>query len=107
MPLNMFKPSSNIFFTAVLLFWIFLLYMFHVCIYYAVLFITCSLATTYLTLVWDVFLCFCHFPILCVGSGVVLNYIDSWSLPSSLILDILWLNTVIPFVVIVWLSKMA
>ena len=37
-------------------------------------------------LVCDVFLCFCHFPIWCPGSGVVFNCIDSWSLPSILLL---------------------
>ena len=36
-------------------------------------------------LVWDVFLCFCHFPMSCPGSGVVLDRIDSWSLPSFLL----------------------
>ena len=36
------------------------------------------------SLVCDVFLCFCHFTLWCPGSGVVLDYIDSWSLPSSL-----------------------
>ena len=29
------------------------------------------------SLVCDVFLCFCHFPIWCLGSGVVLDCIDS------------------------------
>ena len=37
------------------------------------------------SLVCDVFWCFCHFPILCLGTGVVLDCIDSWSLPSSLL----------------------
>ena len=32
----------------------------------------------------DVLLCFCHFPILCPGTGVVLDCIDSWYLPSLL-----------------------
>ena len=36
------------------------------------------------SLVCDVFLCFCHFPIWCSGSGVVFDCIDSWSLPSFL-----------------------
>ena len=30
----------------------------------------------------DVSLCFCHFPMWCPGSGVVLDCIDSWSLTS-------------------------
>ena len=41
----------------------------------------------------DVVLCCCHFPIRCPGSGVVLDCINSWSLPSSLLLindDIDW-----------------
>ena len=35
------------------------------------------------SLVCDVFLCFCHFPIRCPGSGVVLDCVDSRYLPSS------------------------
>ena len=38
------------------------------------------------SLVFDVFLCFCHFSMWCPVSGVVLDCIDSWSLPSSLLL---------------------
>ena len=30
-------------------------------------------------------LCFCHFPMWCSGSGVVLDCIDYWSLPPSLL----------------------
>ena len=37
----------------------------------------------------DVFLCFCHFLILCPGSGGVLDYINSGFLPSTLLLWIL------------------
>ena len=33
----------------------------------------------------DVPLCFCHLPISCLGSCVVLDCIDSWSLPFSLL----------------------
>ena len=36
-------------------------------------------------LVCDVFLCFCHFPMWCPGTGVVLDCIDSRFLPSSLL----------------------
>ena len=36
--------------------------------------------------VCDVFLCFRHFPVWYPGSGLVLDYIKSWSLPSSLLL---------------------
>ena len=35
------------------------------------------------SIVCDVFLCFCHFPIWCPGFCVVLDCIDSCSLPSS------------------------
>ena len=35
--------------------------------------------------VCEVFMCFCHVPIRCPGSGVVLDCIDSWSSPSSLL----------------------
>ena len=40
------------------------------------------------SLVCDVFLCFCHFLMWSTGSGVVLDCIDSWSLPSSLLYEI-------------------
>ena len=33
----------------------------------------------------DVLLCFCHFPVLCPGSGVVLDFIDFWSMPPYLL----------------------
>ena len=35
------------------------------------------------------FLCICHVPIRCPGSGVVLDCIDCWSLPSSLLFFLL------------------
>ena len=35
------------------------------------------------------FLCFCHFPIWCPGLGAVLDCINSWSLPSLLLLCLL------------------
>ena len=35
-----------------------------------------------------VLLCFSHFPVWCPGSGVVLDCIDSWSLPPYLLLNI-------------------
>ena len=43
------------------------------------------------SLVFDVFFCFCHFPMWCPGSGVFLDCINSCSLPSSL----LWCKTII------------
>ena len=36
------------------------------------------------SLVCDILLCFCYFPMWCPGSGVVLDCIDSWFLPFSL-----------------------
>ena len=36
---------------------------------------------------------FCHFPVWCPGSGVVLDYIDSWPFPSSLLS---WKNNIEP-----------
>ena len=38
-----------------------------------------------LSLVCYVCLCFCHFPVWCYGSGMTLEFIDSRSLPSSLV----------------------
>ena len=70
----------------------FLLFVFRVC--HAVLSVHCSLAlwspvekglTSWLSCMWC-FLVFCHFPMWCPGSGVVLDCIDSWSLPSFLLL---------------------
>ena len=62
--------------------------MSHVCLYYTVLSVPYSLVITCLgkiDLVCDVFV-FCHFPIWCLGSGVVIDCIDSLSLPSPLLL---------------------
>ena len=58
----------------------FLLFMLHVCLCYAVLSVACSLMITCLERVdLSALLCvvFCHFPIWCPGSGVVLDCIDS------------------------------
>ena len=85
--LNIFKPSID-FFTdrskAVLLLWIlFVIYVSRLSLLYCQLFVPCSLVVTcweradLLALLCDVSLCFCHFPIWCLGSGVVLDYIDS------------------------------
>ena len=35
------------------------------------------------SLVCDVFSCYSHFPMCCPRSGLVLDFIDSWFLPSS------------------------
>ena len=40
---------------------------------------------SWLSCMWC-FLAFCHFPMWCPGSSVVLDCIDSWSLPSYLLL---------------------
>ena len=59
----------------------FLLFMFRVC--HAFLSVHCSLVATcremsgLFALLCVMFLCFCHFPIWCPGSGVVLDSIDS------------------------------
>ena len=59
----------------------FLLFIFHVC--HAFLSVRCSLLVNcweravLLALVCDILLCFCHFPVWCPGSGVVLDCIDS------------------------------
>ena len=42
---------------------------------------TCGKGLTY----WLFLLCFCHFPMWCPGSCVVLDCIDSWSLPPFII----------------------
>ena len=61
----------------------YLLFVFRVCLSYC---LVCSLqACKYLlgkgwplgSIVYDVFLCFCHFPIWCPGSGVAFDCIDS------------------------------
>ena len=44
---------------------------------------TCGHADLLALFLYDGLLCFCHFPIRRPGSGVVLDCIDSWSLPSS------------------------
>ena len=52
--------------------------------------------TSWLSCVWS-FLCFCHFPIFCPGSGMVQNVLDcinSWSLPSSLLCTVYRLEIV-------------
>ena len=82
----------------------FLLFMFHVYLCYAVVSVPCSLVITcwerafqsgILGQVWYLivstlfsvvfFFVFCHLPIWCSESGMVLDCIDSRSLPSSLL----------------------
>ena len=58
----------------------FFLFMFRVC--YAFLFVHCNLVVTcwertnLLALMFDVLLCFCHLPVWCPVSGMVLYCID-------------------------------
>ena len=81
-PLNMFICPPVIFTDT-----LFLLFLCHVCL--------CMSSCLFLvqpcdyllgkgwplgSLVCDVFLCFCHFPIWCPGSGVLLDSMDSWCL---------------------------
>ena len=52
---------------------------------HVVLSVVCSLWPPACRRVHDVFLCFCHFLMWCLGSGVVLDFIYFWSLPVSLL----------------------
>ena len=74
-------------FKVVLLLWILFVIRFYVC--HTVLSVPCSLVVTWpldsLVQVCDVFLCFCHFPLRCPGSGVVFDCVDFWSLPSAIL----------------------
>ena len=94
-PLNVFKPSTDFFndrSNAVLLLWIaFVIYISRLSLLYCLVF---SLhPCDHLLgkgwplgfLVCDASLCFCHFPICCLGPDVVLDCIVYWSLPSSLL----------------------
>ena len=60
-----------------------LLSMLHVYLCHTVLYAPCSIIVTcreragLLALLCDVFLVFCHFPIWCFGSGLLLDCIDS------------------------------
>ena len=91
-PWSWIKPSSK-FFTdcskAVLLLWIICLFV--SCVSHAFasvhccLVITCLERTGLLALVVDVYCIFCYFPMWYPGSGVVLDCIVSWSLPSLLL----------------------
>ena len=68
--------------------------MFHVYLCNAVLFVPCSCVITcwervyLLALLCNDFLVFCYFPIWCIGSGMVLDCIDS-NLCSPLFLNLL------------------
>ena len=76
----------------------FSLFVFRVCLSYCLVF---SLQagkglTSWLSCIWC-FLVFCHFPSLCPRTGVVVDCINFWSLPSSLLLSgliHLWLVSV-------------
>ena len=79
--LNMFKPSSD--FLLAVTRWCFfsgsfLLFMFHVCLYFTVVSLPCSLVIT----CWDrpdLLGLLCLLPIWWFRSGVVLDCTDSWS----------------------------
>ena len=86
--LKMFKPSRIFLLTAPRRYFFcesVLLFMFYVCLCYAVLssfpfslLIICWERTDLFVLLYVMFLCvFCHFPMWCSGSGVVLYCIDS------------------------------
>ena len=55
------------------------------CLFIAALWSPAGRGLTSWLLVCDVFLCFCHFTMWCPGSDVVLDCIDSGSLPSFLL----------------------
>ena len=82
--MKLFKPYSIFYwpFQGGILFVVF--FMFHVCLSYAVVSVPRILLVTFwkrLTSWFSCvlcFLCFCHFPKWCPGSGVVLDCIDSW-----------------------------
>ena len=81
-PLIVFKPSSDCL-TRVFFCEFFLIFKLHGCLCHNVLSVSCSHVVTswgkpdLLALFgYCVFLCFCHFPISCPGSGVVLGCID-------------------------------
>ena len=91
-PLNMFKPSSS-FFTGrskvVLLLWI--LFVICVCFCYTVLSVPYSLVITcwerayLLALLLVMFSCVLSLLIWCPGSDELFDFIDSWSIPCSLL----------------------
>ena len=92
----MFKLSSDILLTVPRRCFFcgsFLLFMFHVCLYHTVLSGPCSLVITcwesadLLALLSVIFLVFLSFSRWCLGPDLVLYCIDSWSLPSSLLLN--------------------
>ena len=47
--------------------------------------VTCWVRAGLLALLCDELLCFCHFPVWYLGSSVVLDLIDSWSLPPFIL----------------------
>ena len=49
--------------------------------------VTCLERAGLLALLCVVFLCFCYFPMWCSVSGVVVDCIDFWSLPSFLLCE--------------------
>ena len=90
----LFSPSSKSIFTdrskLIFLLWIIFVFFCFVFVMFSCLFIVALWSpaekrlTSWLSCMWC-FIVFCHFPMRCPGSGVVFNYIDSWSLPSFLL----------------------
>ena len=78
---NMLKPSSEFY-------WPFFIYGSRLSLWYCIVFSLQSCdhllgkGWPLASLVCDVSLCFCHFPIVWFGSGVVLDCIDSWFLSN-------------------------
>ena len=90
---NWFKPSIKIFLLTIprryFFYWSFLLFMSCVCYVFAS--VHCCFVVTWreradpLALVCDVSLWLCYFPIWYPGTGVVLDWIDSWFLLAFLL----------------------
>ena len=91
---NWLKPSSKILlliFRRWLLFcgsyFLFMLSVRHVFLFvHCWLVVTCWESADLFSLVCDVLLCFCQFPMWYPGSGVLLDCINSWSLPPFFLL---------------------
>ena len=87
-PLNMFKPSSVSFCWPIQGGDSFVDPFCYLCFMFSSVMLSCLFLAALWSpsgngliswLSWFVLLCFCHFPIWCSGSDVVLGYIDSWS----------------------------
>ena len=89
--LNMFNPSSDYLLPIPMRcficgFFLYLCFMFIFAMFsYLILVVTCWERAGLLDLLW-MFLYFCHFPIWCSWSGVLIECIDHWSSPYFLLL---------------------